>query len=139
MREIDSVLAEKEGMKNSLEEEHASLMNEINAKRSLLLQTQEEFEKLSRELKIQNKELFDTEQTLNIKAQKLSNINIELLNYEKKYGALKTEVTELEKARNELRLKLQTDKEEFEKITAQNKKLIEFREVLLSKLATMED
>jgi len=125
LREIDSVLAEREGMKNSLEEEHASLMKEINEKRNLLLQTQEEYEKLSGALKIQSKELFDTEQTLNIKAQKLSNINIELLNCEKKYGALKSEVAELEKARNELRLKLQMDNEEYNKITAQNKKLLE--------------
>ena len=125
VRELDSVLAEKEEIKNSLEEEHSSLMNEINGKRSLLLHTQEEFDKLSREIKIQNKELFDTEQTLNLKAQKLSNINIELMTYEKRYSSLKTEVTELEKARNEIKLKLQTDKEAYDKITEQNKKLLE--------------
>lgn len=125
VREIDSVLSEKEGIKNSLEEEHTFLMNDLNEKRSLLLQTQEEFDRVSREVKIQSKDLFDTEQTLNIKAQKLSNINIELLNYEKRYNTLKAEVTELEKARNDLRLKLQTDQESYEKVVAQNKKLLE--------------
>jgi len=99
VRELDSVLAEKEEFKNSLETEHSSLMNDINEKRNLLLQTQEEFDKLSVDLKIQSKELFDTEQTLNLKARKLSNINIEILNYEKKYESLKIEVTDLEKAR----------------------------------------
>ncbi len=125
VREIDSVLAEKEEIKHSLEDEHVSLMNDINGKRTVLLQTKEEFDKLSRELKIQSKELFDIEQTLSIKAQKLSNINFELSTYEKKYGTLKTEITELEKSRNDLKLKVQTDKEEYAKITEQNKKLIE--------------
>ena len=125
VREMDSILAEKKGLKNSLEEEHSSLMNDLNEKRNLLLQTQEEFDRVSREIKIQNKDLFDTEQTLSIKAQKLSNINIELMTYEKRYNALKSEVIELEKARNDLRLKLQADNEVYEKSVEQNKKLTE--------------
>jgi chromosome segregation ATPase len=138
VRELDSVLAEKEEFKNSLETEHSSLMNDINEKRSLLLQTQEEFDKLSADLKIQSKELFDTEQTLNLKARKLSNINIEILNYEKKYESLKLEVTDLEKARNDLRMKLQSDKESLDKFTEQNRKLLELVPLLEKRKEEME-
>jgi chromosome segregation ATPase len=138
VRELDSVLAEKEEFKNSLETEHSSLMNDINEKRNLLLQTQEEFDKLSVDLKIQSKELFDTEQTLNLKARKLSNINIEILNYEKKYESLKIEVTDLEKARNDLRMKLQSDKESLDKFTEQNRKLLELVPLLENRKEEME-
>jgi chromosome segregation ATPase len=125
VKEIDSVLSEKVEIKNTLEQEHLKLMNELNAKRDILIQTQAEYNKSFEDLKLSKKELFDTQQTLSIKAQKLSNINIELLDYDKKYGSLKNEITELEHFRNELLKNIQKEKEAAEKFADQNRKLTE--------------
>ena len=125
VREIDSVLSEKNELKNSLDQEHLMLMNDLNEKRRLLTQSQSEYNKLFEDTKVRKKELFDTEQTLSIKAQKLSNINIELMGYDKKYSSLKTEITELEIFRNDLLRNIQKDKDAVEKFADQNRKLTE--------------
>jgi chromosome segregation ATPase len=125
VREIDSVLSEKAELKNSLDQEHLTLMNDLNKKRRLLTQAQVEYNKLFEETKIRKKELFDTEQTLSIKAQKLSNINIELMDYDKKYSSLKNDITELETFRNDLLKNIQKDKDAAEKFAYQNRKLTE--------------
>src|ERR1035437_2824477 len=125
VREIDSVLSEKNELKNSLDQEHLMLMNDLNEKRRLLTQSQSEYNKLFEDTKVRKKELFDTEQTLSIKAQKLSNINIELMGYDKKYSPLKTEITELEIFRNDLLRNIQKDKDAVEKFADQNRKLTE--------------
>src|ERR1035437_9187 len=125
VREIDSVLSEKSELKNSLDQEHLTLMNDLNKKRKLLTQAQVEYNKLFEETKIRKKELFDTEQTLSIKAQKLSNINIELMDYDKKYSSLKNDITELETFRNDLLKNIQKDKDAAEKFAYQNRKLTE--------------
>ena len=125
VREIDSVLSEKAELKNSLDQEHLTLMNDLNKKRKLLTQAQVEYNKLFEETKIRKKELFDTEQTLSIKAQKLSNINIELMDYDKKYSSLKNDIAELETFRNDLLKNIQKDKDTAEKFAYQNRKLTE--------------
>ena len=125
VREIDSVLSEKSELKNSLDQEHLTLMNDLNKKRKLLTQAQVEYNKLFEETKIRKKELFDTEQTLSIKAQKLSNINIELMDYDKKYSSLKNDIAELETFRNDLLKNIQKDKDTAEKFAYQNRKLTE--------------
>ena len=125
VREIDSVLSEKNELKNSLDQEHLMLMNDLNEKRRLLTHSQTEYNKLFENTKIRKKELFDTEQTLSIKAQKLSNVNIELMGYDKKYSSLKNEITELETLRNDLLRNLQKDKEAAERFADQNRKLTE--------------
>jgi chromosome segregation ATPase len=125
VREIDSVLSEKNELKNSLDKEHLMLMNDLNEKRRILTQSQSEYNKLFEDTKVRKKELFDTEQTLSIKAQKLSNINIELMGYDKKYSSLKTEITELEIFRNDLLRNVQKDKDAVEKFADQNRKLTE--------------
>jgi len=125
VREIDSVLSEKNELKNSLDQEHLILMNDLNEKRRILTQSQTEYNKLFEDTKVRKKELFDTEQTLSIKAQKLSNINIELMGYDKKYSSLKNEITELEIFRNDLLRSIQKDKDAAEKFADQNRKLTE--------------
>lgn len=125
VREIDSVLSEKTELKNSLDQEHLILMNDLNEKRRLLTHSQTEYNKLFENTKIRKKELFDTEQTLSIKAQKLSNVNIEFMGYDKKYSSLKNEITELETLRNDLLRNLQKDKEAAERFADQNRKLTE--------------
>jgi chromosome segregation ATPase len=125
VREIDSVLSEKNELKNSLDQEHLILMNDLNEKRRILTQSQSEYNKLFEDTKVRKKELFDTEQTLSIKAQKLSNINIELMGYDKKYSSLKNEITELEIFRNDLLRSIQKDKDAAEKFADQNRKLTE--------------
>jgi len=125
VREIDSVLSEKNELKNSLDQEHLILMNDLNEKRRILTQSQTEYNKLFENTKVRKKELFDTEQTLSIKAQKLSNINIELMGYDKKYSSLKNEITELEIFRNDLLRSIQKDKDAAEKFADQNRKLTE--------------
>ena len=125
VREIDSVVSEKNDLINSLDQEHLILMNDLNEKRKLLTQSQAEYDKLFENTKIRKKELFDTEQTLGIKAQKLSNVNIELMDYDKKYSSLKNEITELETFRNDLLRNIQKDKEAAEKFADQNRKLTE--------------
>jgi chromosome segregation ATPase len=125
VREIDSVLSEKNELKNSLDQEHLILMNDLNEKRRILTQSQSEYNKLFEDTKVRKKELFDTEQTLSIKAQKLSNINIELMGYDKKYISLKNEITELEIFRNDLLRSIQKDKDAAEKFADQNRKLTE--------------
>ena len=125
VREIDSVLSEKSELKNSLDQEHLTLMNDLNEKRRLLTQSQTEYNELFEDTKIRKKELFDTEQTLSIKAQKLTNINIELMGYDKKYSSLKNEITELETFRNDLLMNIQKDKDAAEKFADQNRKLTE--------------
>ncbi len=125
VREIDSVLSEKTELKNSLDREHLILMNDLNEKRRLLTQSQAEYNKLFENTKIRKKELFDTEQTLSIKAQKLSNVNIELMDYDKKYSSLRNEITELETFRNDLLRNIQKDKDAADKFADQNRKLTE--------------
>jgi chromosome segregation ATPase len=125
VREIESVLSEKTELKNSLDQEHLILMNDLNEKRKLLTQAQSEYNKLFEESKIRKKELFDTDQTLSIKAQKLSNINIELLEYDKKSSYLKNDIAKLETLRNDLLKNIQKDKDAAEKFTDQNRKLTE--------------
>jgi len=125
VREIDSILSEKVELKNSLDQEHLMLMNDLNEKRRLLTLAQTEYNKLFEESKIRKKELFDTEQTLSIKAQKLSNINIELMDYDKKCNSLKNDITELESFRNDLLRNIQKDKEAAEIFADQNRKLTE--------------
>jgi chromosome segregation ATPase len=125
VREIDSELSEKAELKNSLDQEHIILMNELNDKRKLLFQTEKEYNKFFEESKIRKKELFDTDQTLSIKAQKLSNINIELMEYDKKTLFLKNEISKLESAKNDLLRTIQKDKEAAEKFADQNRKLTE--------------
>jgi chromosome segregation ATPase len=125
VREIDSVLSEKTEIKNSLDQEHLILMNDLNEKRELYTKAHAEYTKLFEESRTRKKELFDTDQTLSIKAQKLSNINIELMEYDKKTSYLKNEIEKLETLRNELLKKIQTDKEAAEKFADQNKKLTE--------------
>jgi chromosome segregation ATPase len=125
VREIDSVLSEKTELKNSLDHEHTVLMNDLNDKRRLLTKAQAEYNKLFEESKVRQKELFDTDQTLSIKAQKLSNINIELMEYDKKTSSLKNEIDKLETLRNELLKNIQREKEAAENFADQNRKLTE--------------
>jgi chromosome segregation ATPase len=125
VREIDSIISEKTEIKDSLDREHLILMNDLNEKRRLLTQFQAEYNKLFEDTKTRKKELFDTEQTLKIKAQKLSNINIELMGYDKKYSSLKNEITELETFRNDLLRNIQKDRDAAEKFADQNRKLTE--------------
>jgi chromosome segregation ATPase len=125
VREIDSVLSEKSELKNSLDQEHLTLMNDLNEKRRILTHSQTEYNKLFEDTKIRKKELFDTEQTLSIKAQKLTNINIDLIGYDKKYSSLKNEITELETFRNDLLMNIQKDKDAAAKFADQNRKLTE--------------
>jgi chromosome segregation ATPase len=125
VREIDSVLSEKTELKNSLDYEHTILMNDLNGKRKQLTKAQAEYNKLFEESKIRQKELFDTDQTLSIKAQKLSNVNIELMEYDKKTSYLKNEINKLETLRNELLKNIQKDKEAAENFADQNRKLTE--------------
>jgi chromosome segregation ATPase len=125
VREIDSVLSEKIEFKNSIDQEHLKLMNDLNDKGKLLAQAQAEYNKLFEELKIRKKELFDTDQTLSIKAQKLSNINIELMEYDKKTSYFKNDITKLETYRNDLLKNIQRDQEAAEKFADQNRKLTE--------------
>ena len=125
VREIDSVLSEKTELKNSLDQEQLTLMNELNEKGKLLSQAQKEYKKLFEELKIRKKELFDTDQTLSIKAQKLSNINIELMEYDKKSRYFQNDIAKLEAYRNDLLRNIQKDQEAAEKFADQNRKLTE--------------
>jgi chromosome segregation ATPase len=125
VREIDSVLSEKTELKNSLDQEHLILMNDLNEKRKLLTEAQAEYNKLFAELKTRKKELFDTDQTLSIKAQKLSNINIELMEYDQKSSYLKNDITKLETLRNDLLKNIQIEKDAAEKFADQNRKLTE--------------
>ncbi|MDR3667535.1 MAG: hypothetical protein P4L35_11895 [Ignavibacteriaceae bacterium] len=125
VREIDSVLSEKTELKNSLDQEHLKLMNDLNEKRRLLTQAQSEYNKLFEESKIRKKELFDTDQTLSIKAQKLSNINLELMDYDQKTSHLKNDIAKLETLRNDLLKNIQNEKAAAEKFADQNRKLTE--------------
>jgi chromosome segregation ATPase len=123
LKEIESELSEKTELKTTLEQEHLLLMSELNEKRKLLEQTQDQYKKLLEDSKIRERELFDTQQTLGIKAQKLSNINIELMDYDKKYNSVKNEIAELEHFRNELIKNIQNEKVIAGKFADQNKKL----------------
>jgi myosin heavy chain 9/10/11/14 len=125
LKEIESELSERTELKTTLEQEHLMLMSELNEKRKILEQTQDQYKKLLKDTKIIERELFDTQQTLSIKAQKLSNINIELMDYDKKYGSVKNEITELEHFRNELLRSIQREKETAGKFADQNRKLTE--------------
>ena len=125
VKEIDSELSEKTELKSSLEQEHLLLMNDLNAKRDLLTQIQADYEKLFEDTRIRTKELFDTEQSLSIKAQKLSNVNIELMDYDQKVSSLKENITELEKVRNGLIQNIQNNKEASEDFVDKNRKLSE--------------
>lgn len=123
LKEIESELSEKTELKTTLEQEHLLLMSELNEKRKLLEQTQDQYKKSLEDSKIRERELFDTQQTLGIKAQKLSNINIELMDYDKKYNSVKNEIAELEHFRNELIKNIQNEKVIAGKFADQNKKL----------------
>jgi chromosome segregation ATPase len=125
VKEIDSELSEKTEIKNILDQEHIKLIDEINAKQNTLIQAQAEYKKFFEDIKLRKKEIFDTQQSLSIKAQRLSNINIELMDYEKKYGTLKNEISELEHFRSELLKNIQKEKETSEKFADQNRKLTE--------------
>jgi chromosome segregation ATPase len=138
VREIDSVLSEKNELKNSLDQEHLILMNDLNEKKRIFTQSQSEYNKLFEDTKVRKKELFDTEQTLSIKAQKLSNINIELMDYDKKYSSLKNEITELEIFRNDLLRSIQKDKDAAEKFADQNRKLTELVPLLAKRKQEIE-
>jgi chromosome segregation ATPase len=123
LKEIESELSEKTELKTTLEQEHLLLMSELNEKRKILEQTQDQYKKSLEDSKIRERELFDTQQTLGIKAQKLSNINIELMDYDKKYNSVKNEIAELEHFRNELIKNIQNEKVIAGKFADQNKKL----------------
>jgi chromosome segregation ATPase len=125
VKEIESVLAEKIEIKNSLEEEHTILMNELNEQRKTLLNAKKEYELLNGETGARKKELFNTEQTLAIKAQKLTNLNMELKDCEKRHQAISSEINEIKNQRLEIHNDIQKEKEAANRFTEQNRKLTE--------------
>lgn len=125
VRELDFLISEKDEIKSAIESEHQKLMNELNESKDILNQAQSQYETFLEDFRTRKKELFDTEQSLNIKAQRLSSVNVELMDLQKKNDGLKSELSELEQLRNTVKTEIQKEKEVAEKFNLQNKKLVE--------------
>ena len=83
------------------------------------------YRKLSEEASFKEKEIYAINQSLSIKANRLSKINLDLLNMEKKYGELKDEIKRYETLKTELHQKFTEEKTAADRFTEQASKLRE--------------
>ncbi len=88
-------------------------------------EAEERFSRLAEDAGSKEKELYAVDQTLNIKSKRLSQINIDLLNYENKINELKEDVNNYEKLRSEYKEKLVSERATYDDLFHQNQKLQE--------------
>ena len=121
LREIEDKIKYRDGERISLEnnlKERDQILGDLNQKA---------------------KELYELDQSIGIKAQKLSRINIELMELEKKNSVLNKDVQTIENIRNDLKIKLDTEKETAVQMEEQNKKLRELVPLLEKRKAEIEE
>jgi len=132
LREIENKL--KQNIESLSQEERSKVEfsvklkeidNTIEEKSSKLEELEESFNKLSEEASFKQKELYAIDQSLSIKANRLSKINLDLLDLEKRSTDLKEEIKRYDNMKAELHRKLSEEKSAVEQFTEQNSKLRE--------------
>ena len=116
--EINNNLSEKENELNVLEEK-------LEMKTSDLNETSIKFNKLSEGLNIKVREVEEIEQTLTLKTEKLEKLTTDLESFEEKTERLKAEVKNFEIRRDDAHQELHAEREEYNKLKEENKKLKE--------------
>jgi chromosome segregation ATPase len=118
-------LTEEEKSKSEFARELREFDKELTEKHTLLDEAENNYRKLSEEASFKEKEIYAINQSLSIKANKLSKINLDLLNMEKKYGELKNEIKRYEILKTELHQKFTEEKNASDRFTEQSAKLRE--------------
>lgn len=118
-------LTEEEKSKSEFVNELREFDKELTEKHKRLDDAEINYRKLSEEASFKEKEIYAINQSLSIKANRLSKLNLDLLNMEKKYGELKEEIKRYESLKTELHLKFTEEKMAAEKFTEQASKLRE--------------
>ncbi|MGA7719932.1 MAG: hypothetical protein WCA84_02020 [Ignavibacteriaceae bacterium] len=118
-------LTEEEKSKSEFARELKEFDKELTEKHILLEEAENNYRKLSEEASFKEKEIYAINQSLSIKANKLSKINLDLLNMEKKYGELKNEIKRYEILKTELHQKFTEEKNASDRFTEQSAKLRE--------------
>jgi chromosome segregation ATPase len=118
-------LTEEEKSKSEFVNELREFDKELTEKHKRLDDAEINYRKLSEDASFKEKEIYAINQSLTIKANRLSKLNLDLLNMEKKYGELKEEIKRYESLKTELHLKFTEEKIAAEKFTEQASKLRE--------------
>ena len=118
-------LTQEEKSKIEFSNELKEIDKILDDKRLKLEELEENFNKLSEEAGFRQKELYAIDQSLSIKSNKLSKLNLNLLDLEKRSTDLKEEVKKYDKIKAELHQKLSEEKSAVEKFVVQNSKLRE--------------
>ncbi len=121
---IEKLENEKHG-KSDFINELERIEKELEEKKNLLEEADENLMKINADSSFKEKEVYALEQTLKIKASKLSKINIDLLELEKRNAAVKEDLKKYEDMKVESYQKYVAEKESFEKINEQHLKLQE--------------
>jgi chromosome segregation ATPase len=118
-------LTEEEMSRSEFARELRQFDKELSEKHKLLDEAEQNYRKVSEEASFKEKEIYAINQTLSIKANRLSKINLDLLNMEKKYGELKNEIKRYEILKTELHQKFTEEKLAADRFTEQAAKLRE--------------
>jgi chromosome segregation ATPase len=103
-------LTDEEKSRSEFAKELREFDKELAEKHNLLDEAEHNYRKLSEGAVSKEKEIFTINQSLSIKANRLSKINLELLNMGKKYEELKTEIKRYEILKLELHQKFTEEK-----------------------------
>ncbi len=118
-------LTEEEKSKSELVKVLHNIDKELEERRQQLDETEQNFRRLSEETSFKEKELYAIDQSLSIKANRLSKLNLDILDLEKRSTDLKDEIKRYETIRAELHQKLTEEKLATENLSVQNLKLRE--------------
>ena len=118
-------LSEEEKSKSELVAALQNIDRELEERRLQLEETEQNFRKLSDETTFKQKELYAIDQSLSIKANRLSKLNLDILELDRRSNELKEEINNYETIRNGLNQKLTEEKISVENLSVQNLKLRE--------------
>ena len=124
IKRIDELTGEEKS-RSEFAKELREFDKELAEKHNLLDEAEHNYRNLSEEAGFKEKEIFTINQSLSIKANRLSKINLELLNMGKKYEELKTEIKRYEILKLELHQKFTEEKIAADSFTEQASRLRE--------------
>lgn len=125
LRQKVEKLSEEEKSKSELVKVLQNLDKELEERRQQLEEAEQNFRKLSDETSFKEKELYAIDQSLSIKANRLSKINLDILELDRKSAELKEEIKNYDTIRTGLNQRLTEEKLAVENLSVQNLKLRE--------------
>lgn len=125
LRQKVEKLSEEEKSKSELVKVLQNLDKELEERRQQLEEAEQNFRKLSDETSFKEKELYAIDQSISIKANRLSKLNLDILDLDRRSVELKEEIKNYDTIRTGLNQRLTEEKLAVENLSVQNLKLRE--------------